>query len=295
MLAPMNKREAKSTSRQAVARKRPAGKTATPARKTAARSANGRDAERSTLFVNSVEKAMTVLKAFDASRPRLTLSQIAGLADMDLSGAQRFTYTLVNLGYLHKDEETKTYSLSPQVFDLSYHYLSSNEMVNRAAPYVQQLSMHTGETANVTVLHGSDIVFVYRIASPQVLISSLNVGARMPAYCAAPGLAMLAKLPDAEVDGILAASDLVKHTPHTVAQPRAIKQRLAEIRAAGYAHTEEEYYLGDISTAAAVVDSRGRVMGAVNVAVAKPRWNGAADERRIADLVISTASAISSR
>jgi IclR family transcriptional regulator, pca regulon regulatory protein len=292
----MNKKVAAGTTQQAVATRRPAKKTTVRAPKQATGRVGAADAAaRSTLFVNSVEKAMTVLKAFDASRPRLTLSQIATLADMDLSGAQRFTYTLLNLGYLDKDEETKTYSLSPQVFDLSYHYLSSNELVNRAAPYVQQLSMHTGETANVTVLHGSDIVFVYRIASPQVLISSLNVGARMPAYCAAPGLAMLAHLPEAEVDAILAASDLVKHTPHTVAQPRAIKQRLAEIRKAGYAHTEEEYFLGDISTAAAVLDARGRVMGAVNVAVAKPRWNGAADEQRIADLVISTASAISSR
>jgi IclR family transcriptional regulator, pca regulon regulatory protein len=292
----MNQKVAVATTQQAAAARRTAKKTPARASKAGAERAEaGEGPARSTLFVNSVEKAMTVLKAFDASRPRLTLSQIASLADMDLSGAQRFTYTLVHLGYLQKDEETKTYSLSPQVFDLSYHYLSSNELVNRAAPYVQQLSMHTGETANVTVLHGSDIVFVYRIASPQVLISSLNVGARMPAYCAAPGLAMLAHLPESEVDAILAATDLVKHTPHTVAQPRAIKQRLSEIRKAGYAHTEEEYYLGDISTAAAVLDARGRVMGAVNVAVAKPRWNGAADERRIADLVISTASSISSR
>src|SRR5205823_12784407 len=74
-------------------------------------------APRSSLFVNSVEKAMIVLKAFDASKPRLTLSQIATLSDMDLSGAQRFTYTLVNLGYLRKDEATKTYALSPQVFE----------------------------------------------------------------------------------------------------------------------------------------------------------------------------------
>src|SRR5438552_1193831 len=103
--------------------------TGTPKKTAKAKSPAKKAAARSTLFVNSVEKAMTVLKAFDASRPRLTLSQIASLADMDLSGAQRFTYTLLNLGYLHKDEETKTYSLSPQVFDLSYHYLSSNELV----------------------------------------------------------------------------------------------------------------------------------------------------------------------
>lgn len=76
---------------------------------------------------------------------------------------------------------------------------------------------------------------------------------------------------------------------------RAIKDRLAAIKTAGYAHAEEEYFLGDISTAAAMLDPRGRVVGAVNVAVAKPRWNGAADERKFADLVISTASAISGR
>jgi DNA-binding IclR family transcriptional regulator len=250
--------------------------------------------QRSTLFVNSVEKAVGVLKAFDASRPRLSLSQIASLADMDLSAAQRFTYTLTELGYLEKDEETKTYSLSPQVFELSYHYLSSNELVNRAAPYVQQLSLQTGETANITVLHRSDIVFVYRIASQHVLNANVMVGARMPAYCAAPGLAMLAYLPEHEVDAILAASELVQHTPHTIADPKGIKARLQAIRSAGYAHTEGEFFVGDISTAAAVRDSRGRVVGAVNLAVAKHRWNPA-DEPRIADLVISTAAAVSNR
>jgi DNA-binding IclR family transcriptional regulator len=67
------------------------------------------------------------------------------------------------------------------------------------------------------------------------------------------------------------------------------------VRAAGYAHTEEEYFLGDISTAAAIVDGRGRPVGAVNVGVARPRWTGADIERRISDLVITTAAAISGR
>jgi len=249
---------------------------------------------RSTLFVNSVEKAMTVLKAFDSARPSLTLSQVAALTEVDLSTAQRFTYTLTELGYLDKDEESKTYSLSPLVFGLTYHYLSSNELVNRAAPYVQQLSVQTGETANITVLHRTDIVFVYRIASQHVFNANIMVGARMPAYCTAPGLAIMAHLPQQEVDAILAASDPVQHTPRTVTNPKSIRERLAGIRLAGYAHTEEEFFLGDISTAAAVCDARGRVIAAVNVAIAKHRWN-AADERRIADLVISAATAISSR
>src|SRR5207248_5663433 len=96
----------------------------------------GRHAEtaRSTLFVNSVEKAMRVLTAFDGSRRQLTLSQIAALIEMDISATQRFTYTLANLGYLRKDEANKTYELSPKAFDFAYHYLASSDLVQRATP-----------------------------------------------------------------------------------------------------------------------------------------------------------------
>lgn len=121
------------------------------------------------------------------------------------------------------------------------------------------------------------------------------VGSRLPAYCTAPGLAILAALPEDESDAILARTDLARYTPHTVADIKAIRKRLALIRKRGYAHTEEEYYLGDISTAAAITDSLGRPVGAINIAVARSRWGGEAQEKRLADLLISTATAISSR
>jgi DNA-binding IclR family transcriptional regulator len=250
---------------------------------------------RSSLFVNSVEKAMKVLTAFDGSRRHLTLSQIATLTEMDLSGAQRFTHTLTTLGYLRKDEVSKAYELAPRVFDFTYHYLASSELVYRATPYIQQLSKETEETANITVLDGSDIVFVMRIVSRHVLNANIIVGTRLPAYCTAPGLAILAKLPDAEVDLILENSQLVAHTQNTVYKPRAIRKRLQSIREAGYAHSEEEYFLGDISTAAAIVDANGRAVGAINVAVAKPRWKGESEEKRMSELLITAAAAVSGR
>ncbi|VTU28174.1 Pca regulon regulatory protein [Variovorax sp. SRS16] len=250
---------------------------------------------RSSLFVNSVDKAMKVMTAFDGSKRHLTLSQIAAATDMDMSSAQRFTYTLAELGFLKKDEENKSYELSPRLLDFAYHYLSSNELLSRATPYLLQLSRETSETTNVTVLDGTDIVFVQRIVSQHVLNPNVVVGSRSPAYCTAPGLAMLAHLPGEQVDAILARSTLVQHTPHTVVQPRAIKARLEKIRAIGYAHTEEEYYLGDISTASAILDARGHPVAAINVAMVKPRWTGPDIERRISDLVISAASVISAR
>ncbi len=251
------------------------------------------DASQSTLFVNSVEKAMRVLAIFDGKQPRLSLSQIAVVTGLDLSAVQRFTFTLSALGYLVKDPFTKTYSLSPKMLDFSYFYLASNELVNRAAPYLRQLSQETEETTNITVLEGTDIVFTLRMISRHVLAPQVITGSRLPAYCTAPGLAIMANLPPAEVQKILEHSNLIEHTPNTIADPDKIQRRLGSIRRQGYSHTEGEYYLGDISTAAAILDAHGYPIGAVNVAVSRARWRGAKDEKKMADLVIMAASAIS--
>src|SRR5690606_29346029 len=103
----------------------------------------------------------------------------------------------------------------------------------------------------------------------------------------------LAALPEQEAMAVLDESNLVSHTPHTIANKDEILQRLAAIRRHGYSHTEGEYYLGDISTAAAIVDARDYPIGAVNVAVSRARWRGEKDEQRISNLVIAASAAIS--
>ncbi|WP_224788589.1 IclR family transcriptional regulator [Pandoraea terrae] len=249
----------------------------------------------STLYVQSVEKAMKVLTAFDGSKRHLSLSEIAAATGFDISAAQRFTYTLAALGYLLKDTQSKKYELSPKLLDFTYHYLVSNELVSRAAPYLQQLAAEVEEATNLTVRLDTDIVFVLRIVSRNVFNANVIVGSRLPAYCTAPGLAMLATLGDDEVDDILARTNLVAYTPSTLTNVRKIKERIARIRKVGYSHTEDEYFMGDISTAAAVTNQDGRAIGAINIAVPRVRWQAERDERRFADLVLSTASAISVR
>ena len=238
---------------------------------------------------------MTVLTAFDGSKRQLSLSEIAALTGFDMSATQRFTFTLAALGYLSKDPESRKYELSPKLLDFTYHYLTSNDLVSRATPYLQQLGSETEEATNLTVLDDTDIVFVLRIVSRNVFNAHVITGSRLPAYCTAPGLAILATLDDGEIDDILARTNLVAYTAATVYQPRKIKDRIAQIRKQGYAHTEDEYFVSDISTAAAITNAHGRGVGAVNIAVSRPRWQADRDERRFADLVISTASAISSR
>ncbi|MDR5815015.1 MULTISPECIES: IclR family transcriptional regulator [unclassified Caballeronia] len=266
-------------------------------RKSPAAKARGEaaDPSASSLYVQSVEKAMKVLTAFDGSKRQLSLSEIAALTGFDMSATQRFAYTLAALGYLFKDPDSRKYELSPRLLDFTYHYLTSNDLVSRATPYLQQLGSETEEATNLTVLDDTDIVFVLRIVSRNVFNAHVIVGSRLPAYCTAPGLAILATLDDGELDDILARTNLVPYTGSTVYQPRKIKERIAQIRKQGYAHTEDEYFVSDISTAAAITNAHGRGIGAVNIAVARSRWHADRDEKRFADLVISTASAISTR
>ena len=255
-------------------------------------SATGAD---STLFVNSVDKAFRVLSAFQANRRRLSLSQIATFAELDMSAAQRFTYTLLHLDLLRKDPDTKVYELSPRMLDFGYQYIAANEFVSRATPFLQQLSMETEEAVNITTLDGPEIVFLQRIVSRHVLTPEVIVGSRLPAYCTSSGLAMLSVLPEPRARAILEASDLVKHTQFTVTNVAKIMERLKKFRDVGYAHTENELYLGDIATAVPVTASDGSLVGAINAAVARPRWKGAEDEARLSSLLISAARAISSR
>lgn len=251
--------------------------------------------EASSLFVNSVEKAMRVLTVFGSRRRQLSLSQISAMTGLDMSAAQRFTFTLLHLKLLRKDSESKLYELSPRMLDFGYQYMASNELVSRATPFLQQLSVETEETVNLTTLDGAEIVFLQRIVSRHVLTPEVIVGTRLPAYCTSSGLAILSVLPPHEVAVVLDASNLVKYTQHTITDRDQILGRLEKIRALGYAHTEDEMYLGDIATAVPIVDSDGRPLGAINVAVARSRWKGAEDELRISSLLMAAGRAISSR
>jgi IclR family pca regulon transcriptional regulator len=245
------------------------------------------------LMVNSVEKAFRVLSAFGRQHQTLNLSQVASETGMDVSGAQRFTHTLTKLGYLRKDAQTKRFELTAKTLDLGYHFVRSSRLLDRAMPYLMHLSKETEETVNLTVREGPEIIFVSRFLSRHVLNTDVIIGTRMPAYCTAPGIAMLSRLSEEEAMAIIDASDRKAHTPSTTWQRDALREKLRQSAAQGYATAFEEVYLGDASIAAVVVDHHGRPEGAVNIATSTSRFSHAEVVARFSSLVIATAHAIS--
>ncbi|AOO82585.1 IclR family transcriptional regulator [Bosea vaviloviae] len=267
---------------------------ASPAgRKRAATSDDKAERKDDALMVMSVEKAFRVLSAFGRQHPTLNLSQVASVTGMDLSAAQRFTHTLVKLGFLSKDSETKRFELTAKTLDLGYHFFRSSRLVDRAMPYLMHLSKETEETVNLTMLEDTEIIFVSRFLSRHVLNTDVIIGTRMPAYCTAPGIAMLSRLPEAEALAIIDRSDLQPHTPSTTWQRERLVSKIREARAQGYATAFEEFYLGDASIAAPILDHRGRPEGAVNVAVSCSRYSREEVVTRYSSLIIAAAHAIS--
>ncbi len=252
---------------------------------------NGRSSD--PLMVMSVEKAFRVLQAFDATHPTLSLTQVASVVGMDKSAAQRFTHTLEKLGYLRKDPDTKRFELTVKTLDLGHHYLHSSALVERAMPYLMHLSKTTEETINLTVLDDTEIVFVSRFMSRHVLNTDVITGTRMPAYCTAPGIAILSRLPAAEAAGLLDRSDLQAYTPHTTWRREDLLAKLERAAAVGYATAFEEYYHGDLSVAAAIIGSTGEPVGALNIAVSRARFTPQEAEEKFAPLVVAAAGSAS--
>ena len=245
------------------------------------------------LMVGSVEKAFRVLNVFGQGRASLSLSQIAELSGMDVSAAQRFTHTLIRLGYLAKDARTRRLELTPRTLDLAAHFLSGHALVNTAMPYLMHLSKQTEETVNLTLLDGVEIVFVSRFMSRHMLNTDVVIGTRMPAYCTAPGVAILSRLCDEEARAILDASDLVAHTEFTTSRRDDLIAKIELSRRQGYATQFQEFFLGDASVAAAVTDAAGRPRAAVNVAVSCARYKQEEVAERFAPLVVAAAHAVS--
>ena len=204
----------------------------------------------------------------------MSLTQLASAIRLDISAAQRFTHTLTKLGYLQKDPLTKRFGLGVKALDLGHHYLRANLLVERAMPYLLHLSKTTEETVNLTVRDDTEVVFIVRFMCRQLL--NLNdtgviVGARMPAYCTASGIAILSQLPPSEAADILNRSELKAYTPHTTYRPKDLLKKLEISAARGYATAFEEFFLGDFAIAAPILAPDGAA-GAINISVPRARF-----------------------
>ncbi|MBN9243040.1 MAG: IclR family transcriptional regulator [Mesorhizobium sp.] len=214
-------------------------------------------------FVASLEKGLAVIEAFEAGRPRLTLTDVAKLTGTTRAAARRYLRTLTRLGYA--DFDGRFFSLTPRILRLGYAYLSSAPLPSRILPFLEKISQETGESSSAAMLDGDEIVYIARSATRRILSIGLGVGSRLPAYCTSLGRVILAHRPAAEIDAYLDRVPLERRTPFTVTDRQDLLVVLQGVREQGYATVNEELELGLRSIAVPVRREDGSVQLAINV------------------------------
>lgn len=251
---------------------------------------DGEPAHRGAHHVQSLERGLAVIKAFHAGASELTLSDVARATGLTRAAARRFLLTLADLGYVRTDG--KHFSLTARVLELGYAYLSSMTLPEVAQPHLEHLSASVHESSSVSVLEGTDIVYVARVAVSRIMTVSINVGTRFPAYATSMGHVLLAGLTDADLEAYFRVARLDRLTDHTVTAPAHLRTELAKVAGQGWAMVDQELEEGLRSVAAPIRDRTGRVVAAVNLSTHASRTTAESVRKDLVPPLLETARAI---
>ncbi len=245
---------------------------------------------RSADFVQSLERGLLVIRAFDAEHRELGLSDVARISGLTRATARRFLLTLVRLGYVAVS--AGRFSLTPRVLELGYAYLSGLTLPEVAQPHMEALVAQVNESSSISVLDDIDIVYVARVPTRRIMSITLSVGTRLPAYATSMGRVLLAGLPAGELDARLARCEMRPLTAHTITDADELQGVLERVRRQAWAAVDQELEEGLRSLAVPIHDASGAVIAALNVSVHASRGTMTSLRRDFLPLVQAAARAV---
>ncbi|MEO1680496.1 MAG: IclR family transcriptional regulator [Pseudomonadota bacterium] len=213
----------------------------------------------------TVGKALEVLDLVAARGHPVRFSELLADAPFPKATLYRFLQTLVSQGMLAYDSDYGTYTLGLRLVRLAHAAWASSSLAPIARPYLDTLSARLRETVHLAQLDHGQVLYVDKRNAHRPLPMFSDAGKVGPAYCTGVGKAMLAYLPEAELDQILPQQSFHRFTERTFADAAVLRAELGVIRARGHAFDDEEHEPGIICVAVPVLTRAGRVLGALSV------------------------------
>ncbi|HEY5033219.1 MAG TPA: IclR family transcriptional regulator [Actinomycetes bacterium] len=244
--------------------------------------------------LSSVRNAARLLKVFRSREPEIGVSELARRLGLGKSTVHRLLTTLVGEGLIERDTRTGGYRLGLVVFELGEAVRVHLDLHAAAGPVLASLREQTGESSQVGVLDGHEVVYVDRLESSQSLRLFTETGRRVPVHCTSSGKVLLAYLSEVDLGAVLATAPLTRLTDQTITDPGELGAELDRVRARGWAEAVNERELGVASVAAPVRNAAGHVIAAISIGAPTVRL-GRLQRREMGAVILEAGEATSRR
>jgi len=244
--------------------------------------------------MKSLEKAIQVLEALGKKENESGVTELSREMSLPKSAIHQILATFKSAGFVDQNPENKKYHLGLRIFELGNIVQSQLELTKIAHPYLYDLSRATNETTYLVVLEKGRIVYIDCVESTARLRSHPVFGEIVPLHCTGVGKAIMAFLPEKEIDEIIQKEGLEKFTNNTITDSQVLKEELKKIRNRGYATDNIEHEEGIRCVGAPIRNHRGQVFAAISVSGPAQRFNKARI-KKMSKLVLEVAEAISGR
>ena len=220
--------------------------------------------------VQSLGRAFSILEEVARHREGIGLAELSKLVGLHNSTTFHLAKTMVSLGYMRQERDSKRYRVGRPLFALAASALDEIEMVNLATPVLEDLSRETGESGHFAVRMGDFVVVIARTSGPGAFQLTDRVGVVRPAHCTALGKIILASLRPDQLKRFLERVELKPSTPKSITEPSVLLHEIAEVRRSAIAIDDGEFNAEVRCIAVPVYNFTGDVIGALGIS--GPIW-----------------------
>lgn len=221
--------------------------------------------ERARTTGSALEKSVGILEALGEQVRALSVSELAELTAMPKQTVHRIVRQLEELNLVTREAGADRYVFGARLRQLGVAALSAPRQSLATRQILTELVDEIGETCNIGVLDGEEVLYVDRVECHWPLRVQLRPGSRVPSHCTAIGKLLLAHLPSAQRRQLLPQLELTAFTRNTLVTVPELESALTDIRGQGYAINQEEDSLGLNAMAVPVRDASGKVLAGLAV------------------------------
>ncbi len=220
--------------------------------------------------VQSLGRAFAILEEIARHREGIGLAELSKLVGLHNSTTFHLAKTMVSLGYIRQERDSKRYRVGRPLFALAASALDEIEMVNLATPILEDLSRETGESGHFAVRMGDAVIVIARTSGAGAFQLTDRVGVVRPAHCTALGKIILASLRPDQLKRFLERVELKPSTRKSITDPSALMREIAEVRRSAVAIDDGEFNPEVRCVAVPVYTFTGDVVGALGIS--GPIW-----------------------